>query len=115
MFDKRIMEKQYTDEFVYGGACCMDGIKDIAIRDVNAPTYVGEAIDKLKILESNWEMGLLHIAEIPNGTPIFVWQQNEDEEWFVHTEAYLYGVTEYFYGELGKDVFTSKEECEKHR
>lgn len=65
MFDKRIMEKQYTDEFVYGGACCMDGIKDIAIRDVNAPTYVGEAIDKLKILESNWEMGLLHIAEIP--------------------------------------------------
>lgn len=48
---EKIVNKRYTTEFIYGGVCCVDGIEDIAIQGVNAPTFVGEAIDKLKMYE----------------------------------------------------------------
>lgn len=70
-----------------------------------------EELQEYKQLE---EQGLLHKAPIPNGTTIYVWQMNVDDEWFIHSESYLYGVTEYFYGKLGEDFWTTKEEAEWH-
>lgn len=43
--------ERYTTDFVYGGACCVAGIEDIAIKGVNSPTFVGEAIDRLRLYE----------------------------------------------------------------
>lgn len=65
-------------------------------------TYRGEHIEKLAEYENLEEQGLLHIAPIPNGTIIYVWQTDEDDCWFIHNEAYLYGFTEYYHGEFGK-------------
>lgn len=48
---ERLTNRRYTTEFTYGGACCVEGIEDIAIKDFNAPTFVGEAIDRLKLYE----------------------------------------------------------------
>ena len=70
-----------------------------------------KANNKLGKYEDLEEQGLLHIAPIPNGTTIYVWQTDEDDRWFVHNESYLYGFTEYQYGKLGKDFFTSEEDC----
>lgn len=75
--------------------------------------HIGNAINKLADYENAEEQGLLHKAEIPNGTTIYVLQTDEDDEWFIHSESYLYGVTEYFYGNFGKDFWTSKEEAEQ--
>lgn len=72
------------------------------------------SLRRLAEYEDAEDKGLLHIAPIPNGTTIYVWQQDADDWWFVYDEAYLFGVTEYHYGEFGKDFFISEEECRKH-
>lgn len=75
---------------------------------------IGDRINAAKKLgqyEDAEEQGLLHVAPIPNGTIIYVWQEDEDNRWFVHNESYLYGYTEYLYGEFGKDFFISEEDC----
>lgn len=69
---------------------------------------------KLHEYEDAFDNRLLHLAPLPNGTTIYTWQQNDEDEWFVHSESYLYGVTEYFYGEVGKEVFISETECRNH-
>ena len=56
-----LTKTRFTTEFTYGGDCCVDGIKDIAIPNMNAPTYVGSAIDKLKLFEDLYDQGLLAI------------------------------------------------------
>lgn len=70
-------------------------------------------LEERKAYEDAKEQGLLHKAEIPNGTTIYVWQTDENDEWFIHSESYFYGLTEYFYGSFGKDFWTSKEEAEQ--
>lgn len=60
------------------------------------------------------EQGLLHKAPLPNGTPIYLWQTNDVDEWFVYEDSYLYGVSEYYHGKLGEDFFISEEECRNH-
>ena len=70
-----------------------------------------KADKKLGEYEDAEEKGLLHIAPIPNGTTIYVWQTDKDDRYFVHHELYLYGYTEYLYGEFGKDFFISEEDC----
>ncbi len=94
-------KKRYTTEFVYGGACCTDGIEDIAIEGVNAPTFVGEAIDRLKLYEDfntlrpreEWHEGYgdclfwrLPITEAPYcGSPLdTVWEERNYDNYFTH-------------------------------
>jgi len=60
---EELTKTRYTTEFTYGGNCCVDGIEDIAIPDMNAPTYVGPAIDKLKLFEDLYDQGLLAILD----------------------------------------------------
>lgn len=58
---EELTKTRFTTEFTYGGNCCVDGIEDITIPDMNAPTYVGPAIDKLKLYEDLYDQGLLVI------------------------------------------------------
>lgn len=50
----------------------------------------------------------------PEDNEFPLWQTDEDDCWFIHNEAYLYGFTEYYHGEFGKNFFDSEEECKKH-
>ena len=70
-------------------------------------------IDKLADYEDAEEQGLLHIAPLKNGTPIWYLDVMPFEEKAkVKKTSYLYGETEYSIGELGKDFWTSREEAE---
>ena len=71
-------------------------------------------LEELKEYRQLEEQGLLHKASLPNGTPIYYWQQNEDDEWFVFKDSYLHGVTEFFQGKYEKDFFATEEECRNH-
>lgn len=73
--------------------------------------WMAKAKQKLWDYENAKEQGLLHMAPIPNGTTIYVWQSGENDSWFIHNESYVYGFTEYQYGEFGKNFFVSEEEC----
>ena len=74
----------------------------------------GSPTDRLAEYEEAEEQGLLHIAPLPNGTPIYLWQENDNEEWFIYKDSYLYGVSEYYHGKLGEGFFISEEECRNH-
>lgn len=66
---------------------------------------------KLKEYEQAEEDGLLHKAPIPNGTIIYLWAENDDDEMIIHRESYLYGVTEFLYGKFGEDFWDSEEQA----
>jgi hypothetical protein len=68
---------------------------------------------KLKEYEDLEEQGLLHKAQLKDGTPIYVLQCSWDDDYVVHEEVYLYGMTEYLIGEINKDCWLTKEEAEK--
>ena len=87
-----------------------------SINPIDTPYEYGKLnlqkiINKLALYEDAEEQGLLHVAPIANGTTIYVWQTDEDDCYFIHNEAYVYGYTEYMYGKFGKDFFTSEEDC----
>ena len=58
------------------------------------------------------EQGLLHKAEIKDGTPIWYIASLDDEEPFLVKSSYIYNVTEYEVGDLEKDFWLSEEEAE---
>ena len=69
-------------------------------------------LHKLADYEDAEEQGLLHIAPLKNGTPIWYLDVMPFEEKVrVKKTSYLYGETEYSIGELGKDFWTSREEA----
>ena len=71
-----------------------------------------EADMKLKEYEDLEEQGLLHKAPLKNGTPIWYFTYGFDEGTYLINTSYLFGVTEYEVGELGKDFWLSEEEAE---
>lgn len=76
-----------------------------------------EIIEKLAKYEDLEEQGLLHIAPLKDGTPIFIIYEDYvgfgDIERSVEKTSYLHGVTEYEIGELNKDYWLTYEEAEK--
>lgn len=80
------------------------------IKDKNR---LKDAMQKLANYEDLEEQGLLHKAPLKNGTPIchFVYSF-EEVTYLVHT-TYLFGVTEYEIGELGRDFWLNEEEALK--
>lgn len=72
---------------------------------------LAEWLEKLKDYEQAEEDGLLHKAPIPNGTIIYLWAENDDDEMIIHSESYLYGVTEFLYGKFGEDFWDSEEQA----
>ena len=59
------------------------------------------------------EQGLLHKAQLKNGTPIYVLQWDYwNGDYDVHEECYLYGMTEFLIGEINKDWWLTKEKAE---
>ena len=71
-----------------------------------------EAMRELQRYKDLEEQGLLHKAQLKNGTPIYVLQCDWDDNYAVHEECYVYGVTEYLIGEINKDWWLTKEEAE---
>lgn len=70
-------------------------------------------LGEYKILEGQ---GLLHRAQVKDGTPIFYYYVEDElfcEGSGIVESTYLYGHTEYGIGELGKDWFLTREEAEK--
>lgn len=86
-------------------------VKDSGIEELLNMACEYEYLIEYRQLE---EKGLLHKAPLPNGTPIYLWQTNDVDEWFVYQDSYLYGVSEYYNGKLGEDFFLSEEECRNH-
>lgn len=75
------------------------------------PTMLTKALIKLREYEDLEEQGLLHKAPLKNGTPICFFRYNfEDGEYLEETE-YVYGLTENWIGELGKDYWLSVEDA----
>lgn len=50
--------KRFTKRFTDGGAYCEE-IEDVGIEGINAPTYIGKAVDKLAEYEDLADQGLL--------------------------------------------------------
>lgn len=105
----------YTNSPIYDrGMSSKDGIHFIKYPDVSA--YDGKAINKLAKYEDLEEQGLLHIAPLKDGTPIFVIEEDwvfDGIERYITKTSYLHGVTEYEIGELNKDYWLAYEEAEK--
>lgn len=75
-----------------------------------------KAIDKLGTYEDLEELGLLHIAPLKDGTPIFIVEEDwvfDGVERYITKTSYLHGVTEYEIGELNKDYWLTYEVAEK--
>ena len=73
-------------------------------------------IDDLKLLneyKDGEEQGLLHKAPLKNGTPIWYLLEGFDEGAYLTQSTYLYNVTEYEIGELGKKFWLSEKEAEQ--
>ncbi len=66
--------------------------------------------------------GLLHKAPVPDGTQVFIVHDEElaellDEDYEqikITNITYVYGLTEYSYGELGKGFFITREDAENY-
>lgn len=58
------------------------------------------------------EQGLLHKAPLKNGTPIWFFLYEFDEGPYITSNTYLFGVTEYEIGEIGKKFWLSEAEAE---
>ena len=73
---------------------------------------------KLKTYEDLEEQGLLHIAPLKDGTPIYAIVEDcvdfGEKERYIVRSSYLHGVTEYDFGELNKDFFTSEQAAENY-
>lgn len=83
----------------------------------NQPTvYETDLAEVIKYIELEKE-GLLHIAPLKDGTPIFIIYEDYvgfgDIERSVEKTSYLHGVTEYEIGELNKDYWLTYEAAEK--
>lgn len=73
---------------------------------------IEKAFEKLAHYEDLEEQGLLHKAEIKDGTPIWYIASLADGEPFLMKSSYIYNVTEYEVGSLEKDFWLSEEEAE---
>ena len=83
---------------------------------VNRCKYFEDTIEKLAKYEDLEEQGLLHIAPLKDGTPIFVIEEDwvfDGLERYITKTSYLHGVTEYEIGELNKDYWLTHEAAEK--
>lgn len=84
----------------------------------NGTIHAGSITDKLASYEDAEEQGLLHKAPVPNGTPIFI-LNDEDDEFIGDTfepileTSYLHGYTEFAYGELDNGWYLTREDAEK--
>ena len=82
--------------------------------------FLKENIDMYTVLrklceyEDLEEQGLLHKASLKNGTPIWRYRYGCDEGIYITSDSYLFGVTEYEIGELGKDFWLSESEAEEY-
>lgn len=77
---------------------------------------VPEWIDKYFEYRNLDKQGLLHIAPIKDGTEIFIPHSGLDEidlEDGILKVTYLYGLTEFEWGEMNKHWFLTQEEAEK--
>jgi len=63
--------ERLTKKFTDGGAYCDIGIEDVGIKGINAPTYVGEAINKLAEYEDAEEQGLLLKPKVALGSFVY--------------------------------------------
>lgn len=75
----------------------------------------GTHVDKLAEYEDLEEQGLLHIANIPDWSDIYVLYRAEsdfDENGIIETK-YKYGYTEFLFGGFNKGWFLTKEDAEK--
>ena len=83
-------------------------------RDVRTiRDYIWDLEKELKSYKDLEEQGLLHKAEIKDGTPIWYIASLDDEGPFLIKSSYIYNVTEYEVGDLEKDFWLSEEEAEK--
>ena len=75
-------------------------------------------IYRLSDYEDLEEQGLLHIAPLKDGTPIYAIVEDcidfGEKERYIVRSSYLHGVTEYEFGELNKDFFTSEQAAENY-
>ena len=85
---------------------------------VNRCLYFEGVIKKLAKYEDLEEQGLLHIAPLKDGIPIYAIVEDcvdfGEKERYIVRSSYLHGVTEYEFGELNKDFFTSEQAAENY-
>ena len=117
--------ERLTKKFTDGGAYCDVGIEDIGIEGINAPTYVGKAVNKLAEYEDAEEQGLLLRLLCKVGTPVYGINQDCGGDTLdcrcmdCEDCRYLYTYVEqrafdtYMCDEIGKTVFLTKEEAEQ--
>ena len=98
---------------VYGcGYNCKHDFKYCNTYNENCPTMC-ELYEKLATYEDLEEQGLLHKAQLKDGTPIWYVLNIFDEGMYVTNTIYIFGVTEYEIGEFGKKFWLSEAEAEK--
>lgn len=92
-------------------------VKNLAI------TWQGKELnDHITELLTAEKQGLLHKAPVPDGTQVFIVHDEElaellDEDYEqikITNITYVYGLTEYSYGELGKGFFITREDAESY-
>ena len=112
-----------TKKFTNGEAYCEE-IEDVGIKGLNAPTYVGKAVNKLADYEDAEEKGLLPkfylgyefwiewLGEILKAKIVML-QQKKDGTWKYRFCDERSHTMDYEENELGKYFFATKEEAEQ--
>ena len=94
-FDEEILENLQYDQF-----SDVKGLIALFYRNLWAMADLRET---LKTYEDDEEQGLLHKSPLKDGTPIWHLTEVFDEGAYLTETHYIYNVTEYEIGELGKD------------
>ena len=107
--DDNDFDEEIWDDLQYDPFESVTGLIALFYRNLWAMADLRET---LKSYEDAEEQGLLHKAPLKNGTPIWHLTEGFDEGAYLTETHYIYNVTEYEIGELGKDFWLSEEEAE---
>lgn len=108
--------ERLTERDPLGKAVCKQSISDNCNGKCGECDYDYDCFKKLADYEDLEEQGLLHIAPLKNGTPIFVIEEDwvfDGTERYITKTSYIHGVTEYEIGELNKDYWLTHEAAKK--
>jgi hypothetical protein len=110
--------ERLTERDHLGTAICKRSVSDYCNGKCDECDYDYDCFKKLTDYEDLEEQGLLHIAPLKDGTPIYAIVEDcvdfGEKERYIVRSSYLHGVTEYEFGELNKDFFISEQAAENN-